>query len=410
MGIRLADFDPADYPRQYRVSQFAKVPVFWQGIIVIVLITLNTLHYPHLLSFVVPLAAIFIGYVWGNQLFATYTLYPDRIERKPRLGKLVVMRREDIAGRLGARPWLIAKGDERNFYFRGIQPDSKWNVWMDSLPDLDAASTTADLANPALGNDPDQRSRRWQRGQRTGQFLFFASIVAMVWAVITAEGEGYVSHANATILVALPWLAILYIWRWGDILDADILRSRNIKTLKLRLSNQILVTCVMVFCSMMGLLAFTYSPGHHPYIDGEGPSVLAFAALIFAIFTVAFFLVSRLARIPIVALLCAVLLLPVIPFYGMFATFYVNGLGASEQDRFFESAVTEKRILVDSRRNETFQVYLAPWGPYKSGDRFNVRNAGELARYHVSEKVCIRLRTGLLGISTSTVEDSCPTG
>jgi len=398
--------DTTAYPRTYRSWGGGTSLRFWHIVSAGGALLLWSFRLVHSIWIALPVL-LYVGLIVASQTLSKFVLYPDRIERVGWTGKRQTMMRQDISSRRsfgkdifvsfksGAPPWRIS----------GIRKDPSWDAWMASVPDLDAQNQAVALANPKLGRTPAERSHRWHWGIRLAWLLVATTVLAGIWGPFqTAE-----YHIPGTVaLLSLPWLALLYGWRWGDIMTADYDPERETGGGNLRVGNPILLACATAFVSLLGLLAIAVQRGGLSLVEGSGLEAFGLGLATFVVYTVAYFRATKYARRPMIAFTSGFLVLPIVFSYSWVGVLCLNCLSDSYRNTYISAHVAGKDISTDGHGNPSFNVRLAPWGPNKKETRFHVTDADEFARYEISDIVCVAMHPGFLGIRIWSVGGNCP--
>ena len=338
------------------------------------------------LSIPAALAGLLAAYLVASALRARVMLSADRIEVYGAL-RARRMARADISGRrllqVGHGQTMtqlvpsVAGMKALKFSRRGWSADSSFDMWLDSLPDLDAqerhASEAEIAANVELGNTPEERMARLAAGKKVATALTVISWAAAAWAYMYPH-----PYAAALLALALlPWLAIALAAKSAGLYRIDTRRNdvRPSVAIAIYLPGIVLLTRAL---QDVGVL--------------EWHSALLYAALTAALLCWAAVMSDAAVRSkPAIV----ILLLALGGAYG----YGVVVLGNSQLDRapgnHYEVNVLARRI--GGGRNRTYHLTLAPWGPRSEAREVTVPRA-LYTNAQPGQAVCIHQGPGALGI------------
>jgi len=397
---------PASYPRTYRPWSGGSSLSLWRVIFAFAVILVMWAGRGGTHWIALP-ALLVVGIASASQALTRFVLYPDRIERVSWIGKRQTVMRQDIVWRrsIAKDIFLSFTNDQQAWRLPGIRRDPLWDAWMAGIPDLDAQNQAIALANPKLGSTPTERSQRWKWGMWLAWFLVAATLLVGVWGPF--QTEKYSVPATVALL-ALPWLALLYAWRWGDIMTADSQAEGETRSGNLRPGNPTLLVMATSFASGIGLFLVASQRGGLTLVEGGGLQAFGLGLAAFVAYTVAYFRATKYARIPMVALFSGFLVLPIVLAYSCAGVLCINSLSGASRSTYFNARVDGKYIYPDGSGNPTFHIGLAPWGPNKKETTFRAADADEYARYNPSDIVCVAMHSGLLGIRIWSTDGTCP--
>lgn len=174
-----------------------------------------------------------LGYVLiGMTLAARVVLHSDTIEVRSLFGARR-LRRDEVAGRRVIRNKnqstlvLVPRrpGQKKLKISSAFKTDSVFREWLEPIPDLDAqdvaASEQAIAADPRLGRDPAERSRRLAQGKQVAKVLNGVASGVTMWGIIYPQPYGVVMVA----LAILPLIAFALVARFPGLYRLDQRRN-----------------------------------------------------------------------------------------------------------------------------------------------------------------------------------------
>lgn len=401
--MELPPLDPSLYPRSYRSVRFWKSPPFWSALIAIAA-SMNHMAdvagapWVWLVPLILftPIALLAFSY--------KTVLRVDRIERVGPAGIQIAMLRANVVGQhFGRRPNLVSgqPGDRPFPLPKGARQDAAWDAWMAGIPDLDIQIEAAALANPALGDAPEQRERQWRRALGIGNALFVGScILGVVTPFLTGP-----SHLAATVgLMLLPWLGILYLWRWGDILAPVFTQTQ-----KLRLANPFFVLCITTGVAAFGLLFIGYNGSS--LVQGAFVKGLVCTSIIFSTYSAAYFMGARMSR-TMPGCLFSPIILCIALCYAVCLMLCANKVFDFAPPTPYVATILEKFALSDRRHGPSLSIRLSPWGPQRApsvaSTALEMITKDDFDDYRVGDRVCVVLHPGFLTIEWWRLGGNCP--
>ncbi len=387
-------FDPALYPRKYRVSARSRAVYLLLGGVVAAaglagMWYFATGHESKTAEEAMMLTAVCFAFVILGGVLILYmltskiVLYADAVEVRDFL-LVRKLRREDIAGRrlidghyVSVLALVPKRAEAKKLKITQImQTDAVFDAWVATLPDLDAQelekSASEITASRDLGRTSEERLARLATARKVGKVLNAISVVVCLWVFFLPEPY----EVAIAALAALPPLAVLYqlVGRTND-------ARANIAAVF------IIPAVVLALRVILDIQLYDWVP--------------ALLATVVAAFVLTFILAATDAELrrrgwELLAMFFISLAYP----YG--AVLEANALLDRSPPQVFEATVVGKHK--SSGKTTTYYLRLKPWGPRAEDDDVSV--SGEL--YDATapgQQVCVVFRNGALEIPWFVVSD-----
>ncbi len=391
------DFDPALYPRAFRMSLGWRLVILTCG----VLLTLGGLFGVTYFSlagalagwaavFVITLCAVFVCLgLYGvlHPLQYRVTLAADAVEVTEPFRRRHLSR-TDIKGRRWLRPGkgfsvlALVPGDE---YVKQLhvalvfKTDEAFALWVAQLPDLDAQEVMESHVELIRHLYPDlsseERARRMKRLQHLATGVNGAAIAFFAAGFLLPDPDYLVFAA----LVALPWVAIAAVARFQP-----LYRFGGRST-----DRHLDLTSPLI---LPGFILTWRAVSELETLDWKGPAMLASAIGLLLTGAAArvdpWFQKQRWALLVSGLMTCL---------YGYGAGMELNALADRSAPRVYPVVVAAKHVSEDSK-STTWYLTLNPWGPMTESKDVSV----SAARYRLTEpgdSVCVMLRPGAFRIA-----------
>ena len=395
-GAGAAVFDPALYPREYRVAPLMRGFCAAAGGLVMVgsfmLTTVFTAQIGAKTN--APVIDVFAlcFFLFGLWL-ATWpflqriVLTASALELHGLLGKRTLPRaeivgRRTVSGRYGKYTDLYLRSSEGHSVRlpNGLATDAAFQQWVMSLTDLDAQDATQSLtaveADPDIGRTVEEREARLTWAKRTWQIYFFALLGAIL-ALLLPLGEA--THAGAiALLAALPWFAFA-LMAWRPHLYVFDGRRRDVRP-----------DYWLPFIFIAGALLFA------AVVDYDLVDLRAMARplvnLAVLVAAVAILVTARVGT----HLRTYIFLVLWVAAYSAGAVIEANGLLDAAPPHVYSAQVLGKSIT-HGRRSTYYHLALSGWGGRRNGNSVAVSrsfyNSVEPRRW-----ICVEVRPGALAI------------
>jgi hypothetical protein len=396
-------FNPAAYPRTYRLSVGNRLMVSILGLVLVGLggvffsLLSADVRWPAAVPlFVVCGAFASLGiYVLVASFFYRVTLQADSIQvieihRRSSLVRSEIEGRSHFSDRQGPVGWVLVPKPGtggRVRLSRFLKTDKDFLTWVRTLPDLDIgrkqaveqerAEAIASLKKRGFSAAAIQRLRHFARA------VNFASY-----------GIGLVSFFRdpdqvlTWVLIALPWAAILLVVYFKPYFRFGGPRNSPLPDLTLAL---IIPGLFLMLRVLQGVAP----------VGWEGPlllTVLGSAALVGLAFWCDPWLKQHRGTALLLLLLCCG--------YGYGAGMVVNALLDQSTPATYRVIVTAEHM--NRGRGTTYYLQLAPWGPNVGGQDVRV-SSSRYAATKPGDTVCVVLKSGALGVAWSAL-GSCGNG
>jgi len=395
-------FDPALYPRTYRVSTGNRILYLLLGTVILAgglagAWYFGTGHEVETPQEGTVLTLICLGFVALGGALVLYVLtskivlYADAIELRD-FTRVRRRRRDDIAGRRKIDAQyvsviaLVPKRPELKQLkiTQVMQTDALLEAWLATLPDLDAEDLQKSAAEIAasrdLGRTPDQRLERLVAARRLAKGLAVVSVAVSIWAFVNPDPYEFAIAA----LAAMPLIAIML-----------VVKSSRLYQLTGR-RNDARADLALVFI-LPGILLGLRALLDIEILDWD--VVWAWAGGIAAALTFVVLAADREMRKsrwePLAVLSIA-------GFFAYGGVIEANTLLDRSEPQIFKTQVVGKHK--SGGNSTTYYLRVAPWGPLQEENEVSVPRALYDAKAP-GQSVCIIFGAGALEIPWFVVSD-----